>query len=623
MNMYLRKRKGLFSIIVVVFICAVLGISGCESALSESDSIPLTGPLSIQITPGNEELVVQWTKVAPAKNVIPTYELYWSTTDTPGTDYIVVGTNDSKLIQATITELENNTPYYVWVKAVFEGIGKSDFSPPSIGIPIPVPKNVESESITVYSGYQMLELRWDTVEDASNYEVYYSTSNGLEPPTGADMRDVSAAPGSEQGVVLHGLTNGTSYTVWIRAANSAGKSPDYSTITGTPSTGSLPSAPVNIEAGGGDTKITVIWAQVHGVKKYKLYYSTTNNFSSPPPNECPTADSTAPKNTAEITGLSNGTTYYVWVVSSNGAGDDSGPSTSASASTVAKPPIDFNNSRFELGNSTAVFPFAQDLPVSAFFPDGRPSTDRLTRVQETALGNLFADGAAWYFREKLEKHVDFVFINGGYIDNNILKGKITVGSLMGTVGSGSSATIEDKLVIVKMKGSDLKKFFYDPERELSLAAWNEGGDVAGVVHMGRGGGGTGFFGVVSKEARYTLEYPQAPPTGTALTDDQKEPYYHGRIKPGTLKINGVDIEDSAEYRIGTSDYLASGAYFTTLSTGRISIELIDVLFWRGVAEYIYDKGTISPYLDGRIKIEGGVPLPAPWVNSSWKPSWLP
>jgi len=615
--MFLHKRKRFFSIIVLVCVCAVLGITGCETGIDGpggSNSLPLSAPLSIQVTPRDKELMVQWTKVAPFRGVSPTYELYWSTSSTPGENYMFVDTNPSSLLmQAVIPNLVNRQGYYVWVKAVFAGIGKSNFSPVSYAVPIPPPQT--PGTITVYTGYQMLELDWGAVEDASAYEVFYRAGGGAEPPSGAEMKTVSAP-----GVVLHGLSNGMSYTVWVRAVNTAGVS-GYKTATGTPATGGSPSAPTIKTVSGGDTKITVTWAQVHGVQAYKLYYSVTNNFSSSTLSASSPVLSAAPENTADITGLSNGITYYVWVVSSNGSGSDSSPSQSASAVTVAKPPIDFSNTRFALGNSTAEFPFAQDLPKSAFWPDGRPSTDRLTRVQETALGNLFADGAAWYLRNKQKKNIDFVFINGGYVDNALLRGSVTVGSLMGIVKPESRT--EDKFAIVTLKGSDLKKFFYNPAREVSLAAWNETEDVAGVSHTGRGSGNTGFFGAVSKEVRYTLEYPQAPPTGTVMNSDSSEPYYHGRIKSGTLKINGADIDDNAVYRIGTTDYLASGAYFTALYTGRINIELIDVMFWIGVAEYIYDRGTISPSTDGRIKIEGGVPLPAPWVNSSWKPGWLP
>jgi hypothetical protein len=608
--------KKLLCIAGVVCLCAALAVSGCETGFSTPDTLPLSAPLSIQVTPKDRQLAVQWTKVATFRGVVPTYALYWSTTPTPGEDWIFVDTDPSNLIQGTITNLINHQGYSVWVRSVFEGLGTSGFSPVSYAVPIPPPET--PAAITVYPGHQMLELGWNAVEDASAYEVYSGAGGGAALPAGAEMKTVSAP-----GVVLHGLVNGMSSTLWVRAVNTAGVS-GYRTAVGTPATGGAPAAPASITARGGDTKIIVTWPQVHGVQAYKLYWSTTDAFSDATPAAGSPVLSAAPENTADITVLENGRTYYVWVVSSNGAGGESGPSPSASAATVAKPPINFNTTGFALGNATAEFAFAQDLPKSAFWPEGRPGTDRLTRVQETALGNLFADGAAWYLRNRQHKTLDFVFINGGYIDNALLRGSITVGSLMGIVQPGSRT--EDKFVVVTLRGSELKKFFYNPAREVSLAAWNETEDVAGVSHTGRGSANTGFFGSVSGEVRYTLEYPRAPPAGTVLNDTRAEPYMHGRIKPGTLKIkrDGVytDIDDSAEYRIGTTDYLASGAYFPTLFTGRSSIEIIDVLFWRGVAEYIYDRGTITPVTDGRVKIEGGVPLPAPWVNSSWKPSWL-
>jgi hypothetical protein len=135
------------------------------------------------------------------------------------------------------------------------------------------------------------------------------------------------------------------------------------------------------------------------------------------------------------------------------------------------------------------------------------------------------------------------------------------------------------------------------------------------VHTGRGGPhNTGFFGVVSKEVRYTLKYYK-PPGGTAeISSEDAEPYYHGFIDTENgLTINGQPVDDSRNYRICTTDYLASGEYFVLLNTAGKDKKFIDTPFWHGVAEYIYDQGSVTPKPDGRIKVEGGVPLPAPWV----------
>jgi 2',3'-cyclic-nucleotide 2'-phosphodiesterase (5'-nucleotidase family) len=273
-----------------------------------------------------------------------------------------------------------------------------------------------------------------------------------------------------------------------------------------------------------------------------------------------------------------------------------------------------------LGEATAEYVFAQDLPKSVFFPDGRPNTDRLTRVQETTLGNLFTDGVAWYVRTNYpNEKVDFVFINGGLIDNALPRGEITVGGFSGIVQPDARG---DNIAFVTLSGKDLKLFFEDTASRVDGE-----GDVSGVVHSGRGGPhNTGFFGAVSKEARYTIQYYQPPGTnadgtynaegpytGDELTSLEREEYLHGFIKPGTLKINGLDIDDNTDYRVCTTDYLMAGEYFTILLSAGKNPVATKVPFWHGVAEYIYDQQKITPALDGRIKVEGGVPLPAPWI----------
>jgi hypothetical protein len=426
---------------------------------------------------------------------------------------------------------------------------------------------------------------------------------------------------SEAGAVLPGLTDGTSYRIWVRAVNTAGNSEGYAAADGTPqaASGAPTTAPDKPIVVPGNKKLSLTWDQVPGAPSYKLYYGTTDSFSAATgfPAGTATIPANAPKVSADITGLSNGTAYFVWVQSRNSKGN-SPPSESATGTPLAKEPVNFSNLQFVLGQAAAEYIFAQDLPPSVFFPEGRPNTDRLTRVQETALGNLFTDGAAWYIRNTYpEETIDFVFLNGGYIDNVLPKGTITVGTLSGIVQPDSRMV--DKFTLLTLTGADLKEFF-----EEVAARIDDEGDVAGVVHTGRGGPhNTGFFGVVSGEVRYTLQYykPPALVGTTEISYEDAEPYYHGFIKPGTLKIldrtsnTYVDIVDTQTYRICTTDYLASGAYFTKLAPGQGSTNrrLIDTFFWRGVAEYIYDQGTVSPALDGRIKVEGGVPLPPPWV----------
>jgi hypothetical protein len=585
-------------------IYSALFFPACETGFDPGSAIPLAAPRSIQVTAKNESLVLQWTKVAPTQGAIPSYKAYYSKETDPYNalegEEIISGS--SNLVQAGITGLENHTTYYVWVKAVYAGLGESDFSPMESGIPVPPPDT--PGTLAVIPGEELLQVAWEDVEDAFTYEVYYLAGGaGDVPPAGTAMKTVSQA-----GAALSGLTNGTGYTLWVRALNTAGASPGYATGAGTPLAASDPPAtpPDKPELVAGNGKLTLIWKPVDGVPSYRLYYGTTNDFSAATALDA-LVPASVPEVRADIPGLVNGTLYYVWVQSwnSKSSKDNSPASGAANGTPVAKPAIVFSDLKFELGQAAAEYIFAQDLPPSVFFPEGRPNTDRLTRVQETALGNLFTDGAAWHIRNRYpEENIDFVFLNGGYVDNALPKGTITVGGLSAIVKPDSRG---DTVAFLTLTGADLKKFFED------VASRVDGvGDVAGVTHTGRGGGGTGEFGMVSKEVRYTLQYYK-PPEGTEeISETDAEPYYHGFIKDGTLKINGKDIVDTQEYRICTTNYVASGVYFTILAEKGKNLLVTDTPFWRGVAEYIYDQGTVIPYLDGRVKIEGGVPLPPPW-----------
>jgi hypothetical protein len=597
-----------------VYIFLTVLFFSCETGGDPDSTIPLAGPRSIQVTARNEELVLQWTKVAPAQGIIPSYGIYYGTAASTGSaiKWGDIESNTSNLVQAFITGLENHVTYYIWVKAVYADLGTSDFSPTTYGTPIPPPAT--PGTLTVTPGEGMLEVTWTAVDDAFTYEVYYQAgfSTSVIPPAGAAESMLTV---SGPGAVIGGLTNGAAYTVWVRARNTAGDSPAYSRKDGTPvgptQAPALP--PGKPEVTPGDGKLTLTWNQVSGVPGYKLYYATGDDFSAAT-EFSQTIPASSPTVSAELTGLTNGTLYYVWVLSSNSAGTSS-PGESASGTPQAKDPINFTDLRFELGRATAEYIFAQDLPASVFFPEARPNTDRLTRVQETTLGNLFTDGAAWYIRNKVKEEIDFVFLNGGYIDNVLSAGTITVGSISGIVQPDSRS---DKFMLLTLTGAELKKFFNDAEgKEENI----EPGDVSGVVHTGRGGPhNTGFFGVVSKEVRYTLKYYKAPELAdppVEISYDDSEPYYHGFIDTeNDLTINGEPINDSKSYRICTTDYLASGEYFTLLKTAGKNSRLIDTPFWHGVAEYIYDQGSVTPKLDGRIKVEGGVPLPAPWVEGT-------
>jgi hypothetical protein len=95
------------------------------------------------------------------------------------------------------------------------------------------------------------------------------------------------------------------------------------------------------------------------------------------------------------------------------------------------------------------------------------------------------------------------------------------------------------------------------------------------------------------------------------------------IIPGNKKITlgWEQVHGVPSYKIyykQTNDF-STAIEFSQSIPAASPVVTKDVLFYRAVAEYIYDKNKITPLLDGRIKIEGGVPLPPPWADSTWIP----
>jgi formylglycine-generating enzyme required for sulfatase activity len=179
----------------------------------------------------------------------------------------------------------------------------------------------------VSPGNGRLILSWTAVPGADSYEVFCGEAGGETEPGPA------ALPEPEQTVnvpaaVISGLENGTSYSVWLRAKNAAGLSGFSPAAAGTPAV-QLP-APSLVR---GDGELAIGWAAEDGVS-YEVRYGEANSAAE--------ADAWAgPINISGITagttisGLDNGTPYYVWIKTADGETGGFGP---AAAETPEAPP---------------------------------------------------------------------------------------------------------------------------------------------------------------------------------------------------------------------------------------------------------------------------------------------
>ena len=148
----------------------------------------------------------------------------------------------------------------------------------------------------------------------TNYE--YSTDEGntwtaLSPA-------VTTSP-----VTIPGLTNGTQFTIYLRAVNSVGEGDDSGPVQVTPSGGGgptpdpvfPPSAPRDVTALPGDRSALVSWREPASAGSFPV--STYKAIASPGGASCLTV---APSLTCTVAGLTNGTAYTFSVEGLNGAG---------------------------------------------------------------------------------------------------------------------------------------------------------------------------------------------------------------------------------------------------------------------------------------------------------------
>ena len=123
---------------------------------------------------------------------------------------------------------------------------------------------------------------------------------------------------------ISGLTNGTPYSVMVRAVNAIGRGAPSSSVSGTPRT--VPGAPTSVTASASDGSATVSWTAPasDGGSAVTAYTAT----SSPGGAVCSTSTTSC-----IVSGLTNGTGYTFTVVATNVAGN----SAASAASSVVIP----------------------------------------------------------------------------------------------------------------------------------------------------------------------------------------------------------------------------------------------------------------------------------------------
>jgi len=281
--------------------------SPLEAGTPKIPTVVPVAPARPILTVGSRELTVSWQAVELAS----AYEIWYGTANNSVQAQKYGVDIEGSVTETVITGLVNETTYYVWIKAK-NIIGTSGFSSVANAKPSAFAVLPETPALpTVTPGSRILNISWTQVEGALSYEVWAGVTDN---PANAQKY---GGDDSGTSVTLTGLTNDTTYYIWIKAKNNIGVSGFSPRASGTPSafaaTPPSPQSAPTVIAGSG--QLTVSWQTAEGATAYEIWAGTSSN----PTISTKRGDDVTALSSI-ITGLTNGTTYYVWIKAKNTIG---------------------------------------------------------------------------------------------------------------------------------------------------------------------------------------------------------------------------------------------------------------------------------------------------------------
>lgn len=289
------------------------GESAVSTQVSATTIAPFpSSPVGLVAVEGDRQNTIKWNPVKGASS----YILRWA--NEPG----ITGSNSFAFeeIQPPFVHknLENGLSYYYTVIAVNDR-GQSNFSyevsaipgtapsesqpaGPGINPSLPAPKAV----VTVPNNKQVF-ISWDTVENAEQYHVFWSTEPGVTRQGSEKIMNLK--PGDAH----TGLTNGSTYYYRVAASNAQGDGALSREVSATPQI-VAPASIEDIAITTGEKSIKLQWNRTPGIEQYNVYWNTKGKVT--------TGDAKFAKVSPPFMheGLVPGKTYYYVIEAINKAG---------------------------------------------------------------------------------------------------------------------------------------------------------------------------------------------------------------------------------------------------------------------------------------------------------------
>jgi titin len=313
------------------------GIQTSISFIVQPCGIP-TGLSGISYQSG--QVFLSW--YSPSDNggsPISNYLIQYSTTGSAPWSQVYTG---SANIYYTITGLINGVTYYFQIAAINgycnNGTGYGPlsglFSTTTNATPATTPDQVSNVQTTSGPNVGYISVTWSAPGNGglaiSSYTLQYRISGS------GSFTTISGIPSTSYNVT--GLLNSTTYEFQVAALNSIGFGPYSSIVIG--STFTTPNSPTNLTGTSGNAQVSLTWAAPTNnggtpITQYSVGYSSS---SSSGPFTSVNTGSTA--TTYIVTGLTNGTLYYIRVSGITAVGTGTPSSViSLTPSTIPGPAI--------------------------------------------------------------------------------------------------------------------------------------------------------------------------------------------------------------------------------------------------------------------------------------------
>ncbi|MCL2067521.1 MAG: fibronectin type III domain-containing protein, partial [Treponema sp.] len=275
-----------------------------------------SAPTGFAAVPGNSQVTLTWTTPGNGGNAILRYQFSGGTTSGYSENWYNIPGSGPGTTNYTVSGLANGTDYTFEVRAV-NSVGDGITSGQQTATPVTVPS--APGNFTAARGNTIINLTWTTPNDGGSVILKYQYSFG------GSWTDIPGSDASTTSYTLSGLTNGTTYTVAVRAVNGIGNGTSSSQQAATPAT--TPSAPGSFTVTPGNGQVSLSWTTPNNggsaILRYQYSYGVASGYTQ---NWFNIPGSSASTTSYTITSLTNGTNYNfeVRAVNSVGNGTTSG-----------------------------------------------------------------------------------------------------------------------------------------------------------------------------------------------------------------------------------------------------------------------------------------------------------